>query len=222
MRSAPRTYRAGERLKETWQGAVVRPSIPRGAGLASVRDGNVLALRIPEFTDSGSGHWSPRIEGYSEGGPGVRKPGAGAARQGDTAKAVLFRDGKEIAGAGSSWTDFEVPAEAADYRLDLSTTRASGEWTYGTATDTSWSFRSAAAGEAKPLPLLQLDYTVPVDVRNEVGPGRTHTVRLAVRAQDGLAAPKGVVMQVEASYDDGRTWSRAPCATGGPTPSRQV
>lgn len=215
MRNAPRTYRAGEQLKETWQGAVVRPSIPRGAGLASVRDGNVLALRIPEFTDSGSGHWSPKIEGASEGGPGVRKPGAGAAQSGDTVKAALFRDGTQIAGAGSSRTNFEVPAEAADYRLDVSTARASGEWAYGTATDTSWSFRSAAAGEARLLPLLQLDYTVPVDEHNEVGPGRTHGVRLAVRAQDGLAAPKGVVMQVEASYDDGRTWSRAPLRDRG-------
>ncbi|MFD7409358.1 S8 family serine peptidase [Streptomyces sp. NPDC059866] len=203
MRSAPRTYRAGEQLRETWNESVVRPSIPHGAGLASVRDGNVLALRIPEFTDSTSGHWSRKLA--SSGGDG----GVGASQQGDTARAVLFRDGKEIAEAGSAWTDFEVPAGAADYRLDLSTSRASQEWAYGTETETSWSFRSAAGGEAKLLPLLQVDYDVPVDERNEVKSGRTHAVRLAVRAQDGLAAPKGVVMQVQASYDDGRTWSRA-------------
>ncbi|MFI9543726.1 S8 family serine peptidase [Streptomyces sp. NPDC052016] len=207
MRSAPRTYRAGEQLRETWNASVVRPSIPRGAGLASVQDGNVLALRIPEFTDSTSGHWSRKLA--SSGGDGGVGTGAGVSQQGDTAKAVLFRDGKEIAEADSAWTDFEVPAGAADYRLDLSTSRTSDEWAYGTATETSWSFRSAAGGEAKLLPLLQLDYDVPVDERNEVKSGRTHAVRLAVRAQDGLAAPKGVVMRVEASYDDGRTWSRA-------------
>ncbi|MBZ9644511.1 S8 family serine peptidase [Streptomyces sp. PSKA30] len=207
MRSAPRTYRAGEQLRETWNGSVVRPSIPHGAGLASVRDGNVLALRIPEFTDSTSGHWSRKLE--SSGGGGGIDMGAGASQQGDTARAVLLRDGKKFAEAGSAWTDFEVPAGAADYRLDLSTSRASDEWAYGTATETSWSFRSAAGGEAKLLPLLQLDYDVPVDERNEVKSGRMHAVRLAVRAQDGLAAPKGVVMKVEASYDDGRTWSRA-------------
>ncbi len=58
LRDTPRTYRAGERVTERWQGAVVRPAVPREGVPASVRDGDVLRLRIPEFTDSAAYHWS--------------------------------------------------------------------------------------------------------------------------------------------------------------------
>ncbi|MFS8204038.1 S8 family serine peptidase [Streptomyces sp. CWNU-52B] len=190
MTDAPRTYRAGERTSDTWQGAVVRPSIPRGTTTPTVRDGDVLNLRIPEFTDSQAGHQSRLNSGGS-------------------ATAVLYRDGAEVAEAKSGWADLEVPSAAADYRLDLTTSRVSDEWAYGTGTETSWSFRSGSTGTATALPLLQLDYDVPVDAYNAVGSGRTHTVGLSVRAQDALSAPRGVSVQVEASYDDGGSWSRA-------------
>lgn len=39
--------------------------------------------------------------------------------------------------------------------------------------------------------------------------GRSHRVEVKVRAQKGLAAPRGVTLRVEASYDDGRTWTTA-------------
>lgn len=205
MADAPRTYRAGERTSDTWQGAVVRPSIPRGTATPSVRRGDVLSLRIPEFTDSQAGHRSRLLVG----GGGIGTSGGAKAAQGDSASAVLYRNGRKTAEADSAWTDFEVPSGAADYRLDLTTSRVSQEWAYGTGTETSWSFRSGSAGTATALPLLQLDYDVPVDASNAVRSGRTHTVGLSVRAQDTLAAPRGVSIQVEASYDDGGSWSRA-------------
>ncbi|WP_416986294.1 S8 family serine peptidase [Streptomyces sp. T028] len=190
MRDTPRTYRAGQRTQETWQGAVVRPSIPRGTTNPSVRSGDVLQLRIPEFTDSAAGHWT-------------------VAQSGSTAKAVLYRDGTKTAEADGAWTDFEVPAGAAGYRLDLTTSRVSQAWKYGTATDTSWSFRSATATKATALPLLQLDYDIPVDAHNAVGAARAYSIGVAVRAQDGLSAPRGVRVTVETSYDDGLSWSGA-------------
>ncbi|EST19513.1 S8 family peptidase [Streptomyces niveus] len=205
MGDTARTYRPGERVTETWQGAVVRPSIPRGTRTPSVREGNVLSLRIPEFTDSTAGHRSRLVVGDGIGVSGTADDG----EEGDTAAAVLYRDGKKTAEADSAWTDFPVPSGAADYRLDLTTSRKSPEWAYATATDTSWSFRSGAAGGATTLPLLQLDYDVPVDAHNAVGRGRSHTVGLTVRAQDGLPGPRGVTVKVEASYNDGKSWERA-------------
>lgn len=208
----PRTYRPGERVAETWQGAVARPSIPRGTETPSVREGNVLSLRIPEFTDSTAGHRSRLLLG----GGGIGGFGTAEAREpGDTAAAVLYRDGKKTAEADGAWTDFTVPSGAADYRLDLTTSRTSPEWAYGTATDTSWLFRSGAAGKTATLPLLQLDYDVPVDAYNAVGRGRSHTVGLTVRAQDGLPAPRGVNVKVEASYNDGKSWERATVRSRG-------
>ncbi|MFF4354639.1 S8 family serine peptidase [Streptomyces sp. NPDC001530] len=207
MSDTPRTYRAGERLAERWQGAVVRPSIPEGTQTPSVRTGNVLAFRIPEFTDSTAGHWSRLLVGG--GGVGGFEAPQGDAPQGDTAAATLYRDGVKVGQAEGAWSDFEVAAGMSDYRLDLTTSRVDGEWALGTGTETSWSFRSGSTDKAMPLPLLQLDYDVPVDAYNAVRAGRTHTVGLAVRAQDGLPAPRGVSLRVEVSYDDGKHFSRA-------------
>ncbi|WP_171115812.1 MULTISPECIES: S8 family serine peptidase [unclassified Streptomyces] len=207
LREAPRTYRAGEQVRHTWQGAVVRPSIPRGAE-PSTRNGDMLRLRIPEFTDSEAGHWSRQIvlgDGIGTGEPTSR----------DTANAELFRDGKKVLDLADAWRDVEVPAGNAEYRLRLETTRESDEWDYATATDTSWSFRSDSTTEATRLPLLQVDYDVPVDERNAVGPGRTYSLGLTVRNQDGLGAPRGVRTVVEVSYDDGEHFSRVPVKAKG-------
>ncbi|MDT0394842.1 MULTISPECIES: S8 family serine peptidase [Streptomyces] len=215
LADTPRTYRAGERVRETWQGAVVRPSIPRAGVPATTRDGNVLRLRIPEFTDSAAGHWSRLLDGGT--GIGVRAPSA------DTADAELFRDGEKITGLADAWRDVEVPSGAADYRLRLTTSRESAEWNYATATDTSWTFRSGPSGEEARLPLLQVDYDVPVDAHNAVGPGRAYTLGLTVRNQDGLGAPRGVRTVVEVSYDDGRHFTRVPVrAKGGNVFSAEV
>ena len=54
----PHTYRPGQHATEQWFGAVVRPSIPRGPSMNSVRHGDTFSLYIPEFNDSGTGHWS--------------------------------------------------------------------------------------------------------------------------------------------------------------------
>ncbi|MET9479555.1 S8 family peptidase [Streptomyces sp. NPDC006638] len=204
MRDTARTYTPGQRLDETWFGAVVRPSIPRGTDTPSVRTGDVLALRVPEFTDS-SGHWSRLSAGGEDGGIGTRTP----APPGDSAAATLYRDGEKIAERADAWGDIEVAPGRAGYRLDLTTSRVSGEWAFGTRTRTSWEFRSDTTAARTALPLLQLDYDVPVDAHNVVGAGRTHDIGLTVRAQDGLPAPRGVSATADVSYDDGRTWTKA-------------
>jgi subtilisin family serine protease len=227
-------YRPGRQPAEAWQQAVVRPSIPRGARYPSVRTGDVLDLRIPEFTDSGTGHWARAATdggfgGFNAAGTASTAGTAGTAAtagkegtpqddpaQGDTAKATLFRNGTQVGTADSPWTDFEVAPGTADYRLDVATSRVSPEWKYATDTSTSWWFRSGTAGDqAALLPLLQVDYNVPVDAWNAVRAGRTHTVGLTVRSQDGTAAPKGVQTEVQVSYDDGRTWSAARVGSRG-------
>ncbi|MET8032266.1 S8 family peptidase [Streptomyces sp. NPDC005345] len=204
LRDAPRTYKAGTQGHETWQGAVARPSIPAHFGTPTVRDGDQLLLRIPEFTDSENGHWS-RLAVGGDGGIGTSL----AAQAGDSAAAQLYRDGVKIGEMDSAWSDVEVPAGASKYRLELSTARSSDDWEYGTATTTSWTFRSGRTAQATPLSLLQLDYDVPVDAHNTVRSASTTTIGVKVRAQDGLTAPHGVDVRVEASYDDGRTWARA-------------
>nr|WP_168720914.1 S8 family peptidase [Streptomyces sp. SAT1] len=205
-RDTPRTYRARERSTETWQGAVVRPSIPAGTTHPTTRTGNVLNLWIPEFTDSQPGHWTRLLEGGF--GAGAAS-GTAPAATGDTTAAVLYRNGKKYADLPSAWLDAEVPAEQADYRLDLTTSRTEPEWHFATATSTSWSFRSQHTEQTAPLPLLQLDYDVPVDARNTVTAHGSYGVGVTVRAQDGAPAPRGVTVRVETSTDGGHTWHTA-------------
>ncbi|MEU6098611.1 S8 family serine peptidase [Streptomyces sp. NPDC047079] len=204
MHDLTHTYQPGQRATERWFGAVVRPSIPRGKGLSSVRNGDTLSVYVPEFNDSGAGHWS-----FAEADPfGGIGGGPGVSSAADTSKAVLYRNGEQIATSDDgAWGNFEVPAGNAEYRLDLTTARASDDWRYATDTHTSWTFRSGTAAEATLLPLLQLDYGVPVDAQNAVGRAREHTLGLTVRMQDGMAASRGVKLKVEASYDDGKTWT---------------
>ncbi|MFG2767656.1 S8 family serine peptidase [Streptomyces rubiginosohelvolus] len=195
MREDLHTYRPGQRTTEEWYRAVVRPSIPRGGHLPSVRDGNNLAVYVSEFNDSSDTvHWSHAQFGSVS----------------EKSEAVLYRNGKQIAESDQgAWANFEVPAGNAEYRLDLATSRVSDNWQLGTGTRTSWTFRSGTTAAKTLLPMLQLDYNVPVDVRNTVGSQRKHTLGVGVRMQDGLAAPSGVTLKVEASYDDGKNWTRA-------------
>ncbi|WP_328919935.1 S8 family serine peptidase [Streptomyces sp. NBC_00208] len=210
LRDAPRTFASGEQVKEEWFKAVVRPSIPRGWNRPSVRSGDVLSLAIPEFTDAATGHWARRALPHGAGGIGTAgTPGTMAVPiypQGDTVAAVLYRDGEKVGEAAAAWGDFEVPAGSADYRLDLTTERKTEYWQTGTRTATSWTFRSDSAAKETLLPLLQVDYGVRADLSNTVGGGKRHNLDLTVRNQDGLTAPTGVRLKVEASFDDGKTW----------------
>ncbi|MET7524698.1 S8 family serine peptidase [Streptomyces sp900116325] len=207
MHDDPHTYQPGQRATERWFGAVVRPSIPRGEHLPSVRNGDTLSVYVPEFNDSGTGHWSFAENDPFGGGVGT---GVRSSAVNDTAAAVLYRNGEQIAKSDNgAWGNFEVPAGNAEYRLDLTTARTSDDWHFGTGTHTSWTFHSDTAADTTLLPLLQLDYAVPVDAQNAVDSDRTHTLGLTVRMQDGMAAPRGVKLKVEASYDDGQSWTTA-------------
>ncbi|WP_234389091.1 S8 family serine peptidase [Streptomyces sp. AS58] len=209
LRDAPRTFRAGEKAEEAWYKAVLRPSIPRGWGRPAVRDGDILRLAIPEYTDAVAGHWARKIA-RSAGGIGrAAAPGISEepSYEGDTVAAVLYRDGKKVQEADSAWGSFRMPAGKADYRLDLTTERETEYWETGIKTATSWTFRSDTAAEETLLPLLQVDYDVAADLRNRIDGGKRHDLDLTVRHQDGLAAPTGVKVKVEASFDDGQTWT---------------
>lgn len=210
MRDTPRTYRAGTTAKETWQGSVVRPSIPAHTSEPTVRQGNVMRLRIPEFTDSQPGHWSRYLpaDGGGIGTSGTEEPG-------DRVTATLYRNGTTLTDLNTAWTDVEVPTEPANYRLELRTSRTTPDWDYATKTTTTWSFRSSPTDKPTALPLLQLDYAAPVDAHNTVKGTGYYGVIISARAQDGAPAPHHPKMRVEISYDDGRTWRTANVRTHG-------
>ncbi|MFF7216799.1 hypothetical protein ACFZAU_40840 [Streptomyces sp. NPDC008238] len=212
MRDITHSYRPGQHVAERWFAAPARPSIPQGAPWASVRNGDTLSLYVPEFADAAAGHWA-----FAErSGFGGLSTGARSDAVDDTARAVLYRDGKQITASDTgAWGTVEVPSGKAEYRLDLTTARVSDDWHFGTSTNTSWMFRSDTTTSPETLPLLQVDYSVPVDAQNAVGSGRRHTIGLKVRMQDGMATPRGVTLKVETSYDDGKSWATAHTAQRG-------
>ncbi|MFY1691872.1 S8 family serine peptidase [Plantactinospora sp. WMMB782] len=192
----PAVSYAGGRASETWFGPVVRPASPRGIPeLVSSRAGNTLALRVPEFVDD---------DGHVTIGEATR------------AKATLWRDGKLLYELPDARQDVTTTGPEADYRLALTTERDGEEWSWGTRTETVWQFRSGqgSGDEARPLPLLQLDYAVPVDLTGRAT-GRRHTVGLTVRHQDGHPAARGTSLTAEVSFDEGASWRRVPVTGHG-------
>ncbi|WBB61487.1 S8 family serine peptidase [Streptomyces sp. WMMC500] len=197
-----RTYRAGERVEETWFAPVVRPAIPRGvAGLTSYREGDQLTLRIPEFADSQDGHYSRLDGGDWDGTPA------------DKASAALYRDGEKLAEGRTAWGAFPAGGAGGQgaYRLDLAVDRTTPEWRTGVSTRTSWSFTAdrPAAGEQELLPLVQLDYDVPTDARGAAPGGRLVGLGITARHQDGIDGRRIKGMEVAASFDDGGHWQKA-------------
>jgi hypothetical protein len=57
------------------------------------------------------------------------------------------------------------------------------------------------------LPLLQVDYDVPTDLYGRVA-ARPHVIGLNVHQQAGAPAARSTSLQVEVSFDEGKTWRR--------------
>ncbi|MFI6266823.1 S8 family serine peptidase [Micromonospora sp. NPDC051006] len=197
----PRRYAADDRDTESWHAPVVRPAVPAGGGVpVPTRTGDTLDLRVAEFVDA-AGNYSP----------------AGGGEEADTVEARLSRNGKQIADLSGGWASVPTTAESARYRLDLATQRSSDEWRYATRTETAWQFTSArpAGDAAKALPLLQVDYRVPADLRGEVRGNTSHKLGLTLRQPTGVSAPTGTSLRVEVSFDGGKKWRSVPVHGSG-------
>ncbi|GAA2642951.1 S8 family serine peptidase [Paractinoplanes durhamensis] len=129
-------------------------------------------------------------------------------------KLTLTRNGQTIGTATDSIADFPVPRGLANYRLtyDVDAGRAIP---VSTRTSTSWTFRSAGpAGTANtPLPLLAVDYQLPLDADNQPLP--TGKATFVVRQAHGVRPQKVTGFTVETSPDGGSTWTPAPVSVSG-------
>ncbi|MEU4217402.1 S8 family serine peptidase, partial [Actinoplanes sp. NPDC026623] len=120
---------------------------------------------------------------------------------------TLERDGRRVGEVAGSAANFPVPRGAADYRLtyDVDTTPAG--LPVSTRVTTSWTFRSAGprgTGDA-PLPLLSVDYTLPLDAANHPASG---TATFTVRQARGVRPQAVTAFTLDASVDGGGTWRR--------------
>ncbi|MCO5968092.1 S8 family peptidase [Actinoallomurus soli] len=121
----------------------------------------------------------------------------------------LYADGRLAGTTTRPYGDFSVPARAGTYRLvyDLDVSK----WIpVSTKTSTTWTFRSKPGEER--VPLLTVDYALPLDVLNHPS-GDTATFTVArVR---GAAAAKVTGLKLWTSLDDGTTWQAATVSGSG-------
>ncbi|MFK3982315.1 S8 family peptidase [Micromonospora sp. NPDC050397] len=128
-------------------------------------------------------------------------------------KLSLYRDGRLVDERAASLADFTVPSSAADYRLtfDVETGLI---LPISTRVSTSWTFRSAGPSGTRsvPLPLLSVDYALPLDAANRPTGG---VGSFQVRQANGVAAQRIESFQVWTSTDDGATWRTARVSRDG-------
>jgi subtilisin family serine protease len=121
---------------------------------------------------------------------------------------ALYRNGGQIAKVTGSSGDFTIPAGAANYRLtyDLD---AGAVLPVSTRVSTAWTFRSSGpdGNESVPVPLLSVDYALPVDELNHPNGNETiFTVRQAV----GVEIQRIAEFKLWISTDDGTSWQAVP------------
>ena len=188
-----RTYDAREKVEHDWFRSVVRPAVP--AGMTPTRTGDALRVEVAELAGSGGATFD-------------------RSRPNETTM-ELYEDGGLLASDDQAWGIYTATRQNADYRLDLTFERTNdANWEYSTRIDTSWSFRSARPDEGSAaLPLLEVDYDVPVGMSNEVEGGRSERLELNVghagRYDGRHGRPERMrVVDAWVSFDDGTSWQR--------------
>ncbi|MBO0610254.1 S8 family peptidase [Myceligenerans salitolerans] len=181
-----RTYQPGERVTYDWYRGVQRP-VPVGQG--ATRTGDELTLDVAEFAQ-GAGETYQRAQLPEE------------------ATGRVLEDGVMIGGSDGITGTYTTTKRSADYKVELRTVRDEQDWTFGTATETVWTFESERprAGRAEQLPMMRVDYHVPVGLDNHVSTRLPfHDVSFVV---DHPGSGEVAALEAWASFDDGETWDR--------------
>ncbi|MET8465404.1 S8 family peptidase [Micromonospora zamorensis] len=202
---APRSYQPGSRQTKVWARQPLHSGWyddPAGAesscATAPSRTRGNLHIDLVSLTDQ-----HQRADCLQGGSIGVNR------------KLSVYRNGKLIDERDRPLADVTVAQQMADYRLTLDVD-ASLILPISTRVNTSWTFRSAGPDGtgSVPLPLLAVDYALPMDTLNHATGG---TAELAVRQMRGIKAQKVTSFQVWTSTDDGATWTSARVTGTGDT-----
>ncbi|MET9632171.1 S8 family peptidase [Lentzea sp. NPDC006480] len=183
-----RPVRAGEKYTLTLGAPVLGPSVSPGLRRTLDRHGDNMMIGSPLFADSNGGHGTSATT---------------------TARITLSRDGTMIGEAtGRTWRYFTVPPGEGAYRAEMEQTRESELSPKVTA---AWTFKSAHTAKLTTLPQTVVRFVPELD-GNGTAHGRVLVVPLKVEQQTGTPKVREIV--VEASFDDGKTWQRAPVGGG--------
>jgi hypothetical protein len=125
-----------------------------------------------------------------------------------TGRVRLVRDGRLVAELPTTRGELPMVEGAAAYRLTLAVDRVRIGLPLSTRTRTTWGFTSSAAQPA--VPLLEVDYGLPVDLTNTAtGDPARPVVGLRVARHIGSDPANVTAVRHWLSTDDGRTWTEA-------------
>jgi subtilisin family serine protease len=183
-------YQAGRQYRERWNTAPFGPAFPAPAypGEFITRRGDTLVVEAPLFSDA-AGH-------------------SGRSRT-EAARTTVYRDDVKIGEAAAPAGSFEIPPEAADYRVEVNATRT-GFGGLTSEVSTVWTFRSGRVDQDNfvPLPVMAVRFTPQLNKNNQAAAGK-FDIPVTVQPQASTPATTVHKLTVSASYDDGRTWRPA-------------
>ncbi|WP_367130554.1 S8 family serine peptidase [Saccharothrix sp. HUAS TT1] len=195
FRAEDRTYRNGRSHRERFNSPVFGPGLPASPYDYLSRVGDRIAVQVPLVNDAAN-HlaWSDF----------------------ETARTTLHRNGQEVGRSPQVGGTFDVPPGAADYRAEVDFVRAPGISDLTSRVSGAWTFRSdTVPGErSRRLPLTVVRFTPRLDADGGAPAGRFLLVPLTVQQQEGADNGRVRRVEVEVSFDDGRTWSGVPVLGG--------
>ncbi|WP_217144823.1 hypothetical protein [Streptomyces sp. AC627_RSS907] len=181
-------YPAGRTAEVRWFGPVMRPRMGP-LGHQPVRHLDTFYVPAPGWGDSGAGH-----VGDAYGNQDVKNT------------LTLHQGDKLLRSSNTEYLQVsELDTRPLPYRLVVDNDRGTWAGPYSVRTLTEWDFTSAADGEPRSLPLIQLDYGVDTDLSGRAK--RRTALTVTASHLPGTTAPVARPA-VEVSYDDGVTWRR--------------
>jgi hypothetical protein len=192
-----RTFPAAGPYAVTLGRAPLGPTVTRSgnpyASWPAAREGDVLRFAIPAYADAAARHGGPTAD-FATDYP---------ATTGTTT--LSLPDGTILGSTDrTAFGDFPVSGEEQRYVLTTEAARDAPWSALSTRQRTVWTFTSARAGQASPLPLLTVRYEAKLDAQGRAPAGTPFAFDVAVE-QNGPQRPVAS-LTLSASFDDGLTW----------------
>jgi hypothetical protein len=190
--SPPKSYQPGRRYQERVNFGVFGPALPADTRGGLKRLANQIGADVPLFGDSSGSAGFSRLT---------------------TARTALWRDGELVGDLDTRGGVFSVPAGGGAYRLVMEATRA-GVSDLSSQVSGAWTFRSAHVDPTTvvELPASVIRFNPSLDDNNAAPAACAFRIPISVQSQGGAGSIRQVT--VEVSYDDGKTWQKAPVVGG--------
>lgn len=232
------SYTPGQQPAVTWFEAPRHPGIdqpgsavpPASNGVGGMicpacRDGNQLSLDIKPYVGADPQQWAGALDtGNPFRGTSIRD--SISVRYYQNGSLISTQDRSSNSALGFGPVILPMTSQTAQYRVDYDVTRSSPWSSLSAQTHTSWQFTSQAPNKSDPLPtnwscgqltspcafvpLLFVDYSIPLDAANNASAPGTFTFQIHVYHQPHAATTASLqTPAVSVSYDDGTTWAPA-------------